>query len=308
MLKKLLALTLLLAHSALAVGPADVTYMRIRPYGATLPGNLNWPEGTWLLDAATHGYYISDEANNLFLFKPKLAIYGVTHGSRLSGDGTLGNPLDISTTLFGNGSTQAVRGDTSITLVGGVPCLTFSPSSRVLGDGGTFTGSIAFGTTPSYPADGSTPYTVTAGPFVNVQNGTWQAGAGHTVTVGISPTYNAIPDSRMPAIGRLEGFLGGVSGEYTPTSSDHTLVGNTTSSSPTIHLPTLPDANFPAGAELVVKDVGSAGTNNLLFTGSMDGVTPTPNPITQNFGAVTLQSDGAGTWLVTGSYKYSPGP
>lgn len=92
------------------------------------------------------------------------------------------------------------------------------------------------------------------------------------------------------ALNRVDGNIASVSASYTIGNTDHVVLVDT-SAPRTITLP----GDMPKNFVVTIKDsTGSAGTNTITVSGSIDGGASAS--ITANYGALTVFCDGEGTW------------
>lgn len=146
-----------------------------------------------------------------------------------------------------------------------------------------------------HPADATHAGIVTAGTQTFGGNKTFQDSVSASKAILAGSTGNA--NSTVQIAGSLSMAIKSVTGNYTVTAADNTILANTSSASITV---TLPAPGSFAGRIYTIKKVGNGGLDNELTisptSGTIDG--GSSYKIYNDWTYVTLQTDGTDWYII----------
>jgi hypothetical protein len=146
-----------------------------------------------------------------------------------------------------------------------------------------------------HPADATNPGIVTAGTQTFGGDKTFQDNVVASKTFMAGST--AAANSTMQVEGSMAMAIKAITGNYTLTGADNTILANTTGGSLTVTLPA--PASF-AGRIYTIKKIGTGGIDNELTitpaAGTIDG--GTSYKIYNDWTFVTLQTDGTNWYII----------
>jgi len=146
-----------------------------------------------------------------------------------------------------------------------------------------------------HPADATHAGIVTAGAQTFGGNKTFQDSVSASKAILAGTTGNA--NSTVQIAGSLSMAIKSVTGDYTVTAADNTILANTSSASITV---TLPAPGSFAGRIYTIKKIGNGGLDNELTispaSGTIDG--GSSYKIYNDWTYVTLQTDGTNWYII----------
>ena len=162
-------------------------------------------------------------------------------------------------------------------------------------NGATISSDSTSRTITLHPATATTPGIVTTGTQTFGGNKTFQDSVAASKAILVGNTGNA--NSTVQVDGSLALAIKTVTGNYTATATDNTILANTTSAAITISLPA---AGSITGRIYTIKKIGTGGIDNQLTinpaAGTIDG--GSSYVIYNDWTYVTLQTDGSNWYVI----------